>query len=107
MPRLGEAGILVLDEELKQNGSWAARLELIRRVGRLYLKPGTIHHAVLETLEALYEGREEDLAVQDTDKTTQCATALAARVIDVNEASSRNPLHHRCGGVSAASVAQR
>ncbi|HUF79481.1 MAG TPA: hypothetical protein VMR44_11255, partial [Thermoanaerobaculia bacterium] len=44
----------MLDEALREQGRWEARLALLRRAGTLLLEPEAIHPAILATLEALH-----------------------------------------------------
>lgn len=44
----------MLDEALRSDGRWEARLALLRRAGTLLLEPDDVHPAILETLEALH-----------------------------------------------------
>jgi transcription elongation GreA/GreB family factor len=46
----------MLDEQLRE-GRWAARLELLRRVGTLLLPPDKVHPAIVSTLNKLYGDR--------------------------------------------------
>ncbi len=57
------AGALLelLDDQLRERGLWAERLDLIRGAGSRYLSSGHIYDTVLDTLHQLYPNREEDL----------------------------------------------
>jgi transcription elongation GreA/GreB family factor len=46
----------MLDEQLRE-GQWAARLDLLRRVGTLLLPPDKVHPAIVSTLNKLYGDR--------------------------------------------------
>lgn len=44
----------LLDDQLVADEAWKERLHLMRRCGRLYVKPGKMHRTILDTLEGLY-----------------------------------------------------
>lgn len=46
----------IWDEELKSQGLWRLRLELLRRVGTLLHASGELHRQIEQTLEGLYPG---------------------------------------------------
>ena len=47
----------LLDEQLREGGLWALRLQLLKRAGALFLPPEKIHPTVSATLSKLYGGR--------------------------------------------------
>ncbi len=47
----------MLDEQLRENAAWAARLKLLQRVGLLLLPPDKMHPTIVATLGKLYGGR--------------------------------------------------
>ncbi len=51
----------LLDEQLREQGLWPARLELLRRAGGLLLDAEALHPAILETLDELH-GRSPSFA---------------------------------------------
>ncbi|HVS16279.1 MAG TPA: GreA/GreB family elongation factor [Thermoanaerobaculia bacterium] len=59
------AGALLelLDETLRDQGHWGARLELLQQVGRHFIRTGRVHEAVMETIQRLYAARQDDLTV--------------------------------------------
>jgi transcription elongation GreA/GreB family factor len=46
----------ILDEHLRELGSWSTYLELLRRVGALYQETPALHQVILDTLRHLYVG---------------------------------------------------
>ena len=69
----------LVDEQLREGTHWQDRLELLRRVGPLYLEPSEIHAAIMGSLREMYrncpslEGLIEKVgllrAIADTSKT--------------------------------------
>jgi transcription elongation GreA/GreB family factor len=53
----------LLDEQLRDQAHWGARLDLLQLVGRRFIRAGRVHEAVMETILRLYSGRKEDLEV--------------------------------------------
>jgi transcription elongation GreA/GreB family factor len=47
----------MLDEQLRENGQWAARLKLLKRSGTLLLPADKIHPTIVSTLGKLYSDR--------------------------------------------------
>ena len=47
----------MLDEQLRENAAWAARLKLLQRVGHLLLPPDKTHPTIVATLGKLYGSR--------------------------------------------------
>jgi transcription elongation GreA/GreB family factor len=47
----------LLDEQLREQGAWAARLKLLQRVGPLLMPPDKIHPTIVSTLGKLYGER--------------------------------------------------
>ncbi len=43
----------LLDEQLVEAEAWAERLELLREMGHLYVKPAVLHKTILKTLQGL------------------------------------------------------
>ena len=65
--RLGEedrVGTLLelLDDQLRERGLWAARLDLVRGAAHHFVRSGQVYDTVLDTLHELYRDRESDLA---------------------------------------------
>ena len=44
----------LLDDQLVAEGQWVDRLTILRRCGKLYVKPPRMHHTILETLSSLH-----------------------------------------------------
>lgn len=72
--RLGEedrVGTLLelLDDQLREGGMWAQRLDLIRGAAHHFVRSGQVYETVLDTLRELYRDRESDLngLLQDLD----------------------------------------
>ncbi len=72
--RLGEedrVGTLLelLDDQLRERGQWAARLDLVRGAAQYFVRSGQVYDTVLATLRELYRDRESDLngLLQDLD----------------------------------------
>ena len=64
--RLGEedrVGTLLelLDDQLRERGMWAARLDLVRGAAHYFVRSGQVYDTVLDTLHELYRDRESDL----------------------------------------------
>lgn len=64
--RLGEedrVGTLLelLDDQLRERGMWAARLDLVRSAAHYFVRGGQVYDTVLDTLHQLYRDRESDL----------------------------------------------
>ena len=64
--RLGEedrVGTLLelLDDQLRERGMWAQRLDLVRGAAHHFVRSGQVYDTVLDTLRELYSDRESDL----------------------------------------------
>jgi transcription elongation GreA/GreB family factor len=53
----------LLDQTLREQSLWGPRLDLLQLAGRRFIQTGRIHETVMETIEALYLPRGDDLAV--------------------------------------------
>ena len=51
----------LLDEQLREQGAWALRLELIQKLGSRFVKPGHIFDTALESLRNCYADRGDEL----------------------------------------------
>jgi len=75
--------IEVWDDELRERGLWAARLEVLRRVGDIAYKPSRLYREVVTTLEGLWSGKPNLAATIEwvgLHKTVEDATKLWDRV---------------------------
>ena len=107
--RLGEedrVGTLLefLDDQLRERGMWAARLDLVRSAAHYFVRGGQVYDTVLDTLHELYRDRESDLTdlLQDLhldqgrqhanklwDKVDRLRNLLAFRPGDIVEMEGR------------------
>lgn len=107
--RLGEedrVGTLLelLDDQLRERGMWAARLDLVRGAAHYFVRSGQVYDTVLDTLHELYRDRESDLTdlLQDLhldqgrqhadklwDKVDRLRNLLAFRPGDIVEMEGR------------------
>ncbi len=107
--RLGEedrVGTLLelLDDQLRERGMWAARLDLVRGAAHYFVRSGQVYDTVLDTLHELYRDREPDLTdlLQDLhldqgrqhadklwDKVDRLRNLLAFRPGDIVEMEGR------------------
>jgi len=107
--RLGEedrVGTLLefLDDQLRERGMWAARLDLVRGAAHYFVRGGQVYDTVLDTLHELYRDRESDLTdlLQDLhldqgrqhanklwDKVDRLRNLLAFRPGDIVEMEGR------------------
>jgi transcription elongation GreA/GreB family factor len=56
----------LLDQAIREQGQWDARLELLRVAGRRFVRPGRMHETVLETIQQRYADREGELRLAMT-----------------------------------------
>ena len=53
----------VLDDQLREQGLWNLRLDMLRAVGKRYVKQGSMFETVQSTIRALYGDRQEQLEI--------------------------------------------
>lgn len=53
----------VLDDQLREQGFWSLRLDMLRAVGKRYVKQGNMFETVQSTIRAMYGDRQEQLEI--------------------------------------------